>query len=74
MTLEFVNGVQLKLVGHTLFGAESTMRGRLLLGKCRTTVSPGAEGYTLEAPNASGGGSSERISGSRSINAESQTL
>ena len=53
MTLEFVNGVQLKLVGPALFGAESSMRGRVLSGKCRTTVSPGAEGFTLETPNAS---------------------
>ena len=38
-------------MGQALFGAENSMRGRVLLGKCRVTVSPGAEGYTLEAPH-----------------------
>ncbi len=52
LTLEFVSGVQVRLVGHTLYCAESGMRGRVLLGKCRATVSPGAEGFTLESPSA----------------------
>ncbi len=52
MTLEFVNGVQVKLLGHTLYSAESPMRGRVLLGKCRATVCPGSEGFTLDAPTA----------------------
>ncbi len=52
MTLEFVNGVQVRLLGHTLYSAESPMRGRVLLGKCRATVCPGSEGFTLDAPTA----------------------
>ena len=45
LTLEFVNGVRLKLAGPTMFGAESTMRGRSLAKA--SAARPLAQGRTV---------------------------
>lgn len=52
MTLEFVNGVQVNLIGKALYSAVSPMSGRLLYGKCCAKICPGAEGFQLDAPTA----------------------
>lgn len=52
LSLEFASGVDVSIRGPAVLTALSPMRARMQRGSARASVSPGAEGFTIETPSA----------------------